>query len=149
MMIAFPSTNVAIFEIKQNLSLLYLSKKRVPRKHPSYDILLHERIIHRFSYPRCKQPTLVSWFLPPSGRLKLNVDAAYSHGRAGGGGIIRNSKGNVIVAFDFPHMDSTSPLHAEVLALAFVLNWCDAHYQLLDLFEMDSQIHTSPPTFYP
>ncbi|GAA0151792.1 hypothetical protein LIER_43153 [Lithospermum erythrorhizon] len=41
--------------------------------------------------PKAKQIRLHSWDKPQEGQPKLNIDVAYKDGRAGYGGIIRNS----------------------------------------------------------
>ncbi|MQL67784.1 hypothetical protein Taro_000059 [Colocasia esculenta] len=51
--------------------------------------------------PASISPRIVRWYLPPLGRLKLNVDGAYkiSSGTAAGGAIVRNGIGDIILHF--------------------------------------------------
>ncbi|MQM17743.1 hypothetical protein Taro_050720 [Colocasia esculenta] len=64
-------------------------------------------------------PKLVRWYLPPPGRLKLNVDGAFksTSSIAAGGGILRNHIGNIIFAFSAIYQGVCSSLEAEALAL--------------------------------
>ncbi|MQL86618.1 hypothetical protein Taro_019165 [Colocasia esculenta] len=64
-------------------------------------------------------PKIVRWYLPPPGRLKLNVDGAYksTSSTAAGGGILRNEMGDMIFAFAARYHGVHSSLEAEALAL--------------------------------
>ncbi|GAA0160856.1 hypothetical protein LIER_17313 [Lithospermum erythrorhizon] len=73
--------------------------------------------------PRAKQMRLLSWVKPQVDQLKLNIDASYKQGRAGYGGIIRNSQGELVFAFGFQGC-SASALQAEVDALLGCLRRC-------------------------
>ncbi|MQM08270.1 hypothetical protein Taro_041124 [Colocasia esculenta] len=74
-------------------------------------------------------PKVIRWFLPPTGRLKLNVDGAFksSMGIAGGGGVLRNDRGDIIFCFAhrYPHVRSS--LEAEALALRDGIYLCSNH----------------------
>ncbi|MQM22992.1 hypothetical protein Taro_056053, partial [Colocasia esculenta] len=69
--------------------------------------------------PASISPRIVRWYLPPPGRLKLNVDGAYkiSSGTAAGGGILGNGIGDIIFAFAASYPNVHSSLEAEALAL--------------------------------
>ena len=60
----------------------------------------------------------VKWNPPDHPGLKLNTDGAFSEitGRAGGGGILRDHSGRLLVAFTTP-LDAQSALEAELLAI--------------------------------
>ncbi|MQL68861.1 hypothetical protein Taro_001149 [Colocasia esculenta] len=64
--------------------------------------------------------------MPPSGRLKLNVDGAFmmTSGRAGGGGILRDHEGNMCWAFAWTYHVLNSSLAAEAMALKDGLSIC-------------------------
>ena len=76
------------------------------------------------SHPR--PPRLIRWINPPKGRLKLNVDGAFkrSNNAAGGGGILRDTKGDIIFAFAASSYLVHSSLEAEGLALRDGLSIC-------------------------
>ncbi|MQM06758.1 hypothetical protein Taro_039590 [Colocasia esculenta] len=71
-------------------------------------------------------PRIVRWLTPPQGRLKLNVDGAFNvtTNEAGGGGILRDHKGNMYCAFANCYKDLKSSLIAEALALRDGLLMC-------------------------
>lgn len=64
--------------------------------------------------------TLVRWLCPPSGRLKLNTDAAVGRQYAAGGVILRDHTGACVVALSF-RLPPSTPLHAEIQAAFFGL----------------------------
>ncbi|XP_034207191.1 uncharacterized protein LOC117621041 [Prunus dulcis] len=96
------------------------------------------------------------WSHPPVGKFKLNVDAAYipDMGVGGIGAVIRNEKGEVMVATALPLHTATSPKHAEIMALQFGLNFAwDAGFSSI-LVESDSQavvnnLNTDEESFAP
>lgn len=70
--------------------------------------------------PPLSLPRPIHWVKPARGRFKLNVDGSFnaSNGRAGGGGIVRDSKGQVIFFFFLPFLSiATDAFAAEVLTL--------------------------------
>ncbi|MQM12600.1 hypothetical protein Taro_045520 [Colocasia esculenta] len=71
-------------------------------------------------------PSVVRWFTPPSGRLKLNVDGAFksTSGEAGGGGIVRDQNGNMLCAFAHAYHGLNSSLAAEALAMRDGISMC-------------------------
>ncbi|MQM03790.1 hypothetical protein Taro_036581 [Colocasia esculenta] len=71
-------------------------------------------------------PRIVRWLTPPQGRLKLNVDGAFNMttNEAGGGGILRDHKGNMYCAFANCYKDLKSSLVVEALALRDGLLMC-------------------------
>ncbi|MQM09596.1 hypothetical protein Taro_042471 [Colocasia esculenta] len=83
-------------------------------------------------------PKVVRWLLPPTGRLKLNVDGAFksSMGTAGGGGVLRNDRGDIIFCFAHrcPHVCSS--LESEALALTDGIYLCCNHGMVLMLERM-------------
>ncbi|MQL87893.1 hypothetical protein Taro_020451 [Colocasia esculenta] len=71
-------------------------------------------------------PKVVRWLTPPQGRLKLNIEGAFNmmSDEAGGGGILRDHKGNMCCAFASPYQGLKSSLDAEALALRDGLLMC-------------------------
>ncbi|MQM13898.1 hypothetical protein Taro_046826 [Colocasia esculenta] len=71
-------------------------------------------------------PKVAKWFTPPKGRLKLNVDGAFkmTTNEAGGGGILRDHKGNMSCAFAKPYYHLKPSLAAEEFELRDGLLMC-------------------------
>lgn len=81
-------------------------------------------------------PKLIRWLPPPPGRFKLNVDGSFKCdvGAAGGGGVLRDSLGNLVWAFAAPYHNITSSLEAKALALRDGLSHClDQHNHAIDV----------------
>ncbi|MQL99180.1 hypothetical protein Taro_031905 [Colocasia esculenta] len=80
----------------------------------------------RNEIPNVILPKAVRWITPPRGRLKLNVDGAFNmmSDEAGGGGILRDHKGNMCCAFVMSYHDLKSSLEAEAVALRDGLSMC-------------------------
>lgn len=72
--------------------------------------------------PHIRSPHLqvVRWQTPPSGRLKLNIDAAVDRHYASGGAILRDHFGTCVSALSF-HLPPCTPLMAEIQATVFGL----------------------------
>ncbi|PKU84839.1 Putative ribonuclease H protein [Dendrobium catenatum] len=81
---------------------------------------------------------LVRWIKPSSGYYKLNTDGAFSNLKAGVGGIIRDCRGNTIMAFAGPSVIRTACL-AEILALKYGLNLCNTLGITNVWIELDAQ----------
>lgn len=81
----------------------------------------------------------VSWVLPPSSRLKLNVDASFNAQGTGGGSVLRDDSGEIIYEFAFPILGATSPVHAEAMALVQSLDFCSTTAQHPLEAEIDSK----------
>ncbi|PKU64272.1 Putative ribonuclease H protein [Dendrobium catenatum] len=71
------------------------------------------------------EPTykFVIWKKPNIGFIKVNTDGSVSDNKYGCGGILRNYKGNMIMAFSSP-IENCSVLVAELLAILKALNIC-------------------------
>ncbi|MQL97422.1 hypothetical protein Taro_030114 [Colocasia esculenta] len=87
-------------------------------------------------------PKVVRWLLPPTGRLKLNVDGAYksSMGIAAGGGVHRNDRGDIIFCFAHRYPHVCSSLEAEALALRDGIYMCCNHGFNTIFIESDSMV---------
>lgn len=92
-----------------------------------------------FTAPKPKKTLWIKWHHPPSGRLKLNSDAAFSSVSCGGGAVLRNSNGALVAALSFP-LSATSALEAEALALDFTMRWCELAARKPTLIEVDSSV---------
>ncbi|KAL0918430.1 hypothetical protein M5K25_010439 [Dendrobium thyrsiflorum] len=66
---------------------------------------------------------IVRWSLPNSPYCKLNSNGSMKDDAAGGGGIVRNHLGNVLVAYAIP-LHTTNVPNVELLALLYGLNVC-------------------------
>ncbi|XP_016461141.1 uncharacterized protein LOC107784512 [Nicotiana tabacum] len=84
---------------------------------------------------------IVLWELPPEGKVKLNTNGSVLHssGLAGMGGIVRDCRGNMIVAFVVPKRCSSNNL-AEAHAAKYGLEWCIQHGFGDIVLEIDSLI---------
>nr|XP_009765572.1 PREDICTED: uncharacterized protein LOC104217121 [Nicotiana sylvestris] len=83
----------------------------------------------------------VIWEKPPTGRVKINTDGSFrkESGKAGLGGIVRDDKGDLIIAFSLTIRGSSNNC-TEVMAAKLGLQWClQQGYNNLYL-EVDSQI---------
>ncbi|KAI5313850.1 hypothetical protein L3X38_043026 [Prunus dulcis] len=86
-----------------------------------------------------EKPT--KWSPPPAGKYKLNVNAAFipETGVGGIGTVVRNDKGEVMVAMAFSLASATSSKHAEIMAFLFGMKFArDAGFSSI-LIESDSQ----------
>ncbi|KAK4733771.1 hypothetical protein R3W88_008032 [Solanum pinnatisectum] len=84
---------------------------------------------------------MVQWTKPPDKWVKVNTDgsALCNPGRIGAGGIIRNPKGELILAFSTPLGEGTNN-QAEVEAAILGLSWCaNLRYKNV-ILEVDSQV---------
>ncbi|XP_060195447.1 uncharacterized protein LOC132624733 [Lycium barbarum] len=66
---------------------------------------------------------VVTWLKPPLPSVKLNSDGSCINGKCGGGGVVRNWKGKLIMAYSISLGQGTSS-EAEAGALLFGLDWC-------------------------
>ncbi|CAH9115747.1 unnamed protein product [Cuscuta epithymum] len=114
------SSESIIIQIKHFIStwITSLSRLKIPGVE---DVLLEEGIIPRnFKVSRMKIRA-IRW-IKPQNCLKLNTDACYVPGKAGGAAILRNDDGKLIAAIAFPLVASSS-LEAEIFSIAYASRW--------------------------
>ncbi|XP_031126941.1 uncharacterized protein LOC116029174 [Ipomoea triloba] len=144
------SYNAAIFERTSFSSLILIQKVKREFRLLSLAMPLHscgnsdlfiiqEGLAFNFAQQRRHTSTWIKWHKPPSGRLKLNIDASFSTSRAAGGACLRDSMGNLVMALSFP-LTASSTLEAEVSALDYALNWCDLAAKRPYLIEVESTL---------
>ncbi|VFQ71982.1 unnamed protein product [Cuscuta campestris] len=80
---------------------------------------------------------LVKWLAPPKGRLKLNVDASFTHNAKQGAAILRDDQGRFVGAASF-QVTGESPYQAEVDAAIKGITWALKFNKLL-VFETDAK----------
>ncbi|VFQ76028.1 unnamed protein product [Cuscuta campestris] len=73
---------------------------------------------------------LVKWLAPPKGRLKLNVDASFTHNAKQGAAILRDDQGRFVGAASF-QVTGESPYQAEVDAAIKGITWALKFNKLL------------------
>ncbi|VFQ70831.1 unnamed protein product [Cuscuta campestris] len=77
------------------------------------------KLIDSISSPKIR---VVKWLEQPKGRLKLNVDASFSHNAKHGAAILRDDQGRFVGAASF-QVTGTSPYQAEVNAAIKGITW--------------------------
>lgn len=85
--------------------------------------------------------TQVIWKKAQEGTVKINTDGSYLHdsGRAGIGGIVRDSSGDLIMAFSLS-VPCISSNMAEALAAEFGMKWCCLQRHTNFILELDSLV---------
>lgn len=113
-----------------------------PKKKVSFSGIISLQMLNvQMKTVKIKRPTLVQWKPPTGNLLKLNIDGASkgNPGRAGCGGVVRNSSGDLILAFS-EYLEIGTNNKAEMQGLYSGLLIC---YQL-GIFEIsvetDSQL---------
>ncbi|KAH0676898.1 hypothetical protein KY285_024699 [Solanum tuberosum] len=79
----------------------------------------------------------ITWIKPPPLRVKLNSDGSCFNGQSGGGGVIRDQKGDFIFAYSIPLSNGTSNT-AEAETLLYGLQWCASKGIEMAIGETDS-----------
>ncbi|KAL0926337.1 hypothetical protein M5K25_002555 [Dendrobium thyrsiflorum] len=87
-----------------------------------YDAVLYFGIRHNGNFSNDNQ-RLVYWHKPPVSIFKLNVDGSVRNDGIGCGGIIRDDKGNLVVAFAEP-LATCSVVKAELFAILKGIKLC-------------------------
>ncbi|RAL41593.1 hypothetical protein DM860_013127 [Cuscuta australis] len=108
---------------------------KLPKHLRIYDAwLMNAQILPKFqSSPKIR---VVKWLEPPKGRLKLNVDASFSHNAKHGAAILRDDQGKFVGAASF-QVTGTSPYQAEVNAAIKGITWALNFGKLL-VYETDT-----------
>lgn len=88
---------------------------------------------------RVQRISLVRWSLPPHSKFKLNTDGASrgNPGVAGGGGVLRDHNGSMLLAYAFNYGVTTN-FAAEFLAIFDGLRICRALQLPVHVIEVDS-----------
>lgn len=89
-------------------------------------------VARKFSPPfRAIRPRIIRWLLPPTGKLKLNVDASVGCTAVTARAVLWNSHGAFVSAITFS-LPASTPLRAELRALEYTLiYYALEHDQLL------------------
>ncbi|KAK6781530.1 hypothetical protein RDI58_019326 [Solanum bulbocastanum] len=82
---------------------------------------------------------MVKWSRPSHHSMKLNDDGYCIRESSRGGGVVRNSNGNYIMAFILPLGNGTSNT-VEAKVFLFGLKWCIANEHIFTIVEIDSLI---------
>lgn len=103
----------------------------------------HIKILETFGLQHYKHKQLkfmaIKWICPPWPSLKLNIDGASKlNGESGGGGVIRDHLGNVLLAFNHYYGISNSII-AEARALLDGINYARTTGSTATNIECDSQ----------
>lgn len=100
--------------------------------------------------PRPSRLQVIKWLTPPSGRFKLNVDAAVGRFNTAGGIILRDSCGTCVRAVAF-RLPSCPPLQAEIQAALFGLLYFLPLYRSLiietDCAQLLQRLRQQQPVF--
>uniref|UniRef100_A0A803PVI9 Reverse transcriptase domain-containing protein n=1 Tax=Cannabis sativa TaxID=3483 RepID=A0A803PVI9_CANSA len=133
-------------QIEQFITILWLiwnerNKEKHGHKTKPYNLLEYSALSYLEDYQAAqrKKPATTpaashnnlhqkqdaSWLHPPTGRLKLNTDAAINQATqtTGCGAILRDSNGEIVAAFSKPVIGSFRPEVMEALALMYALQW--------------------------
>ncbi|XP_059278180.1 uncharacterized protein LOC132032562 [Lycium ferocissimum] len=95
----------------------------------------HSTLIFKWHVSPCCLETLriingyfriVYWNKPASNFFKLNSDGSLRNGSCGGGGIIKDAQGKMIMAYSI-HFNNGTSNSAEAKALLFGIQWCIQH----------------------
>jgi len=109
-----------------------------PKKKATYEEILMLDILGLKPIPvKFKVGKWCKWLPPTNNRFKLNVDGACYNDSCYGGGILRDDKGCMLIAFSLPINDGP-PLHSEIWAAIKGINMCIEHNLNVDILEMDS-----------
>ncbi|XP_060959448.1 uncharacterized protein LOC133030655 [Cannabis sativa] len=133
------------------------NKEKHGTKPKPYDVLLYFALSYLDDYHAATQPSAptastisaalstagnsaVAWINPPSGRLKLNTDAAINarNQMSGFGAVLRNSSGDIIAAMSCPFKGCFKPDIMEALALMHSLQWIKDLQLPVHFIETDS-----------
>ncbi|XP_069150536.1 uncharacterized protein [Solanum lycopersicum] len=121
---------------KDVMQTIQVSHPNIPWQHSWYSLInLVEQCQQQLSV------IMVSWNKPQEGIYKLNTDgsALPNSGKIGGGGILRDHKGNLHYAFSIPFGLGTNNI-AEIEAARYGLHWCEQHGYRNIILEVDSEI---------
>ncbi|WMV19692.1 hypothetical protein MTR67_013077 [Solanum verrucosum] len=114
-----PSITRSTYQISFNIC--HLTKKifpnlDIPDDWEKFLKLMETNFVGTTSFP-------IKWIRPSSPFVKMNSDGTCVRNSSGGGGIVRDSNGNCIMAFILPLGNGTSNT-AEASAFLFGLKWC-------------------------
>ncbi|PKU72688.1 Putative ribonuclease H protein [Dendrobium catenatum] len=115
--------NRIIARTKEKINILYKVNLIHQKKFRGYKFVankLNTNIFEDFHEVCFK---FVIWKKPSIHYIKANTDGSVSEGKCGCGGILRNDKGNLIVAFASP-LNNCSVLFAELMAILKALQIC-------------------------
>ncbi|CAH9083265.1 unnamed protein product [Cuscuta epithymum] len=88
-------------------------------------VLIEEKLVPRGYKIKGFKLQIIKWQRPRM-KWKMNIDACYLSGRAGGGAIVRDGMGRLASAISFPLL-AQSPVDAELQAIFFAVKWAAAN----------------------
>ena len=129
-------------QVCRNIQALLLS---ISQSHPFVQMahddkeLVQSGLLLSMARRRQRLPRRITWVMPPSGCVKLNIDGSSlgNPGPSGAGGVLRDSDGTILSGFS-TFLGSMTNMEAEALALLEGMR-VSAGFHWLHV-EMDSQV---------
>ncbi|XP_070056771.1 uncharacterized protein [Nicotiana tomentosiformis] len=129
--------------LKMEQQVLWIIRAAVSKAFPSCNISLPWAMYcdTMLQLQPVQKITIVIWNKPEKGSLKLNTDESFikENGKAGMGGILRDDKGDLIMAFSVSTQGKSNN-YIEAQATWFGINWCVQNGYTDFCLELDSLI---------
>ena len=137
----YEAVNVTPSQVCRNVqNLLFNISQAWPFVQVTHDDgeLLQSGLLLSVTRRKWRPPRWITWAMPPSGNVKLNIDGSSlgNPGPSGARGVLRDSDGNVLSSFSL-FLGSRTNMEAEALALLDGMQITAGFHELQ--VEMDSQ----------